>query len=685
MFTFLNTAANRRFAQLAGAFTGFERSRTEVIFSPTHNGIVGVIYGFVISDQTDEWTPIGGYRQILDAEWTGDSKAIRCEPQDLSEALSKDQVLSGPEVEVSEEIALPRGQVIGFERSLFLDAFNVCEGLPPLDATKNADVNVEVAGMLATILRSVDEVMTVNRLPLNEESRTTLKASIPMELLELIVEDVKKDDRTLCRFVIQENGKLWIEGSAGMFFVEEAPQGTPPSPSPCEFVTRITLHRRSLDALDKQIQALAKTSAGGHIEWVYRRHSVELRAKQRGFAEGQVSTIRPRSVVGERGMHATYRSESLRSLVRAARIAKEDYSTFYVTNVGDLVFQSANGCTGAEAQSLFSTEITDKSPLILWASGGSPELLLRSGHKHILLSFANIPKWVKTKTGGLEEFLSREELLDDDMKVFLDSGAYSVWNAGKQVNLDEYIAFLLENEYLLDVYVALDEIRGSVKANIDNYRLMTGAGLSPLYVWHLHEDWNLLDSLLRDFREEIMQGGIGAGGAPHTEYRIRAPYISELIHRVETSVSTRIHLFGTTAEWFLKRYSSIYSADSTSWHFDGMNRRINTPFGKFSVRPGARDSIWGHDLQPAVERFISALPFPRERITLEGIAQDRDTRHVYNLGYLAFFEDHYSCMDWMRLEHRFIPFDELKARGPLNLDGSQILLPRSWDQRRTAA
>lgn len=47
------------------------------------------------------------------------------------------------------------------------------------------------------------------------------------------------------------------------------------------------------------------------------------------------------------------------------------------------------------------------------------------------------------------------------MKLFLDSGAFSAWNSGKQIRVDDYTDFVLENQDIFDIVASLDVIPGT--------------------------------------------------------------------------------------------------------------------------------------------------------------------------------------------------------------------------------
>ena len=55
---------------------------------------------------------------------------------------------------------------------------------------------------------------------------------------------------------------------------------------------------------------------------------------------------------------------------------------------------------------------------------------------NILFSYSNSKKL----------FLKFKDKFSDKNKVFMDSGAFTLWTKGKKVNVDEYITFLNENK-----------------------------------------------------------------------------------------------------------------------------------------------------------------------------------------------------------------------------------------------
>ena len=66
--------------------------------------------------------------------------------------------------------------------------------------------------------------------------------------------------------------------------------------------------------------------------------------------------------------------------------------------------------------------------------------------------------------------------------VYIDSGAFSAWNAGKPVDLRAYTAFLRSLPFKPTGYFQLDVV-GDPSATIENLRTMVDQGLKPIGVY----------------------------------------------------------------------------------------------------------------------------------------------------------------------------------------------------------
>lgn len=205
--------------------------------------------------------------------------------------------------------------------------------------------------------------------------------------------------------------------------------------------------------------------------------------------------------------------------------------------------------------------------MICWLGGGlrrwSLRALLDGGHTFSLGSFFETT--MKTI----------EMITPDQFSFFLDSGAYSAWSRGTQIDPDEYIAFIKANIEVIEVYPCLDCIPGApgrsatqkeredaAEKTWENYLYMKSEGLDPLPVFHYGEDFRFLTRMLDNKCEYIGIGGLV--GIPSEK---RRAWLDRLFTRITDDKGMPIvktHGFGMTAVPLIFRYP-WYSVDSSSW------------------------------------------------------------------------------------------------------------------------
>jgi hypothetical protein len=170
------------------------------------------------------------------------------------------------------------------------------------------------------------------------------------------------------------------------------------------------------------------------------------------------------------------------------------------------------------------------------------------------------------------------------MRVLLDSGAYSAWTQGTDIDLDDYIQFIKRNEQHLDRYVSLDVIPGvrgqpatdpgmieeAARASYRNFQVMMGAGLRPIPVFHQSESFDWLERYLEDGAPYI---GLspwkrGGWGRSSTWLDICFDRLARDRHN-----APRVHGFGVTSPFLCLRYP-WGSTDSTRWLRAAFNGQV---------------------------------------------------------------------------------------------------------------
>lgn len=184
-----------------------------------------------------------------------------------------------------------------------------------------------------------------------------------------------------------------------------------------------------------------------------------------------------------------------------------------------------------------------------------------------------------------ERIWSKRDALD---RLFIDSGAYTVWNAADSIKVDlvanqkyleEYAAWAIEfhakykSSFKEIIFVTFDRIPGvrgvdptpleideAVQVSMDNFKWLVSAGVpNVLPVVHQHEPPELINEY-----EKLLGPGALICVSPANDKKTdeRSVWLDE-VFRLK-SPGTRVHGLGVFTEALLKRYN-WFSVDASSW------------------------------------------------------------------------------------------------------------------------
>jgi len=186
------------------------------------------------------------------------------------------------------------------------------------------------------------------------------------------------------------------------------------------------------------------------------------------------------------------------------------------------------------------------------------------GGKRMLISYAYVPKSILAGETSFYKWYG------DDIEPLIDSGAYSVKHAGKEIQLEDYIDFLDRHDF--NYYINLDII-GSWQKSLRNQKEMESAGLKPLPVWHMGEPFTLLKNFVGSY--EYVAIGFRKG-ASSTE---RAQLASTIFDQFP---KTKFHMLAITQPEVMINHP-FYSADSSTWLNSIKYGALLTPWGYIHV------------------------------------------------------------------------------------------------------
>lgn len=155
----------------------------------------------------------------------------------------------------------------------------------------------------------------------------------------------------------------------------------------------------------------------------------------------------------------------------------------------------------------------------------------------------------------------------DNVKVFLDSGAFSAYTQGVDIDIKAYCRYIQDNADIIKVEdgillaSVLDGI-GDPEKTLHNQNTMEKLGVKPLPCYHYGEDESYLEHYIKNY-EYITIGGMVPIHRNQLFY-----WLDRLWDRHLTDGSGRprlkVHAFGINHVPLIERYP-WYSADASSW------------------------------------------------------------------------------------------------------------------------
>lgn len=175
--------------------------------------------------------------------------------------------------------------------------------------------------------------------------------------------------------------------------------------------------------------------------------------------------------------------------------------------------------------------------------------------------------------------------------LFLDSGAFSSWSKGSEIDIDEYIEFVKEHQKFLEVYANLDVI-GDAESTYKNQKYMEKKGLNPMPVYHTgKEDPKWLERYVKEGYQYIGLGGMAGKDMSKAVLVVLLDslWTKYLLHK-DGMPKVKVHGFGMTSVDLMFRYP-WYSVDSTTWVMASRFGSVLVPKFK-NGRPNYSETPW---------------------------------------------------------------------------------------------
>ncbi len=161
----------------------------------------------------------------------------------------------------------------------------------------------------------------------------------------------------------------------------------------------------------------------------------------------------------------------------------------------------------------------------------------------------------------------------DSYRLIVDSGAFTAWNIGKQINLDEYCRFLDSIEFLRPFNAVQLDVFGNPEQTWKNFLIMKQRGYDVMPVFTRGDTLERLEEMY-SYTDYIMFGGITIGGKN----------INYVKWFMEKNKGRKVHWLGFCNTEFVKHFKP-FSIDSSSWSSGGRfgNIHFYRGFGQTSA------------------------------------------------------------------------------------------------------
>lgn len=223
---------------------------------------------------------------------------------------------------------------------------------------------------------------------------------------------------------------------------------------------------------------------------------------------------------------------------------------------------------------------------------------------------------------GKQTYVDRIRAQGD--RVFLDSGAFSAFTLGKQIDLPAYCDYIHRNADIIDMASVLDGIGDPLKT-YQNQMAMEALGTNPLPCFHYGEDERYLEYYIANY-EYITIGGMVPISTPQLILwldRIWAKYLTDGSGRARL----KVHGFGLTSVPLMTRYP-WFSVDSSSWIQLAAHGNVFIPkFGQFAI------SARSPNVKVEGQHVDTLAPIIREELEKEIIRTGYDPQRFRDMNY----------------------------------------------------
>lgn len=289
---------------------------------------------------------------------------------------------------------------------------------------------------------------------------------------------------------------------------------------------------------------------------------------------------------------------------------------------------------------------------LYFASSGNLDMERLLEEKHCNRLFTQLEK------SSIKRCLSMKSRRNTS-KLFIDSGAFTAWTKGIDVDVDAYIEYINSLDDKITICAQVDcipgkfgvartkkEISESPIKSWENYiymkdKLKSRDKLIPIF--HQEESYEHLERML-EYRHEDGKPIQYIGISPNNDrsQRDKEEFIAKSFSIIKKSSNPNVktHAFGMTNLSILERYPYT-SADSTSWKMSAAFGSIMTKYGNMLVSKEQLNNKKHIEYAPKEVKEYIKSECSKYGIDYNMLYTDFGTRAKFNINYLKDWERDY--------------------------------------------
>lgn len=230
-----------------------------------------------------------------------------------------------------------------------------------------------------------------------------------------------------------------------------------------------------------------------------------------------------------------------------------------------------------------------------------------------------------------------DAMRENKAQVFIDSGAFSAYTLGVDIDIVEYCDYIKRNRDIIRVEdgVVMASVLDGIGDPLKTYRnqlTMEALGAKPLPCFHAGEDERYLEWYVQNYEYITLGGMVGASS------KALCKWLDRMWDRYLVDGSGRprlkVHAFGVTAIPIMERYP-WYSVDSSSWIQAAAFGKVLT--AHHGDLPVSDKSPFRHDagqhasnLTPVEQDYVLQM-LEDSGFTYERLSTVYESRAAYNL------------------------------------------------------